>query len=99
MKTREEMAAGEKGGQGELDGQGHVLHVGSTRAPASLLLPEEGVVHIEGREATRGRELLLQPERRGVGLVFQELTVPYLRTFGDWQRRGPPRRLPRSPGC
>jgi S1-C subfamily serine protease len=27
------------------------------------------------------------------GLVFQELTVPYLRTFGDWQRRGPPRLL------
>ena len=27
------------------------------------------------------------------GLVFQELTVPYLTTFGDWQRRGPPRLL------
>jgi hypothetical protein len=27
------------------------------------------------------------------GLVFQELTVPYLSTFGDWQRRGPPRLL------
>jgi hypothetical protein len=27
------------------------------------------------------------------GLVFQELTVPYLRTFGDWQRRAPPRLL------
>jgi hypothetical protein len=27
------------------------------------------------------------------GLVFQELTVPYLGTFGDWQRRGPPRLL------
>ncbi len=27
------------------------------------------------------------------GLVFQELTVPFLTTFGDWQRRGPPRLL------
>ena len=27
------------------------------------------------------------------GLVFQELTVPYLSTFGDWRRRGPPRLL------
>jgi hypothetical protein len=27
------------------------------------------------------------------GLVFQELTVPYLSTFGDWHRRGPPRLL------
>jgi S1-C subfamily serine protease len=27
------------------------------------------------------------------GLIFQELTVPYLTTFGDWQRRGPPRLL------
>jgi hypothetical protein len=27
------------------------------------------------------------------GLVFQELNVPYLRTFGDWQRRAPPRLL------
>jgi hypothetical protein len=27
------------------------------------------------------------------GLVFQELTVPYLSTFGEWRRRGPPRLL------
>ncbi|MGD8896097.1 MAG: PDZ domain-containing protein [Acidobacteriota bacterium] len=27
------------------------------------------------------------------GLIFQELTVPYLSTFGDWRRRGPPRLL------
>jgi hypothetical protein len=27
------------------------------------------------------------------GLVFQELTVPYLSTWGDWQRRAPPRLL------
>jgi hypothetical protein len=27
------------------------------------------------------------------GLVFQELTVPFLSTFGDWQRRGPPHLL------
>jgi S1-C subfamily serine protease len=27
------------------------------------------------------------------GLIFQDLTVPYLSTFGDWRRRGPPRLL------
>jgi hypothetical protein len=27
------------------------------------------------------------------GLVFQQLTVPYLGTWGDWQRRAPPRLL------
>lgn len=27
------------------------------------------------------------------GLVFQEFTVPYLTSFGDWQRRAPPRLL------
>ena len=27
------------------------------------------------------------------GLVFEELTRPYLSTFGDWARRGPPRLL------
>jgi hypothetical protein len=27
------------------------------------------------------------------GLVFEELTVPYLSTWGDWQRRAPPRLL------
>lgn len=45
------------------------------RAIAGLVVPRAGSIRISGREATRAREVLLPPEHRRVGLVFQSLAL------------------------
>ncbi len=41
------------------------------RAIAGLATPTRGTVALDGREASRAGRVLVRPERRGVGMVFQ----------------------------
>ena len=42
------------------------------RLIAGLDVPDEGEITLSGRPATSGRNLLLQPHERGIGMVFQQ---------------------------
>lgn len=53
------------------------------RVLAGLTAPEAGSVTLNGNEATRGPDIIIPPERRGVGLVFQELALWSHMTVGE----------------
>jgi ABC-type Fe3+/spermidine/putrescine transport system ATPase subunit len=45
------------------------------RVVAGLEQPDDGLVEIDGRPATRGRSRLVPPHARGIGFVFQDLAL------------------------
>ena len=69
----------------------------AVRVALGLLKPSAGSVHIAGRLASRNGEVLLPPEERGLGVVFQDLALwPHLTVRGHLEfclsAQGRPRR-------
>jgi iron(III) transport system ATP-binding protein len=69
------------------------------RLISGLEVPDEGVISIDGRRVAQGTQNLVPPERRRIGMVFQDLALwPHmtvaehldfaLRYYADW-RHGP----------
>jgi len=55
----------------------------AVRVALGLLQPTTGTVHVAGRLASRGGDVLLPPEERGLGVVFQDLALwPHLTVRG-----------------
>ena len=67
------------------------------RLLAGLAVPDEGRVMIDGLLAAADGRLLLEPERRGLGMVFQDLALwPHLSVAGNLELGLKARRVPRA---
>jgi iron(III) transport system ATP-binding protein len=54
------------------------------RVALGLAAPHAGVVRIAGRVATDGPRIVIPPEQRGIGVVFQDLALwPHLTVHGN----------------
>ena len=54
------------------------------RVVLGLLAPAAGEIRLDGRVASRAGQVLLPPERRGLGVVFQDLALwPHLSVAGN----------------
>jgi ABC-type Fe3+/spermidine/putrescine transport system ATPase subunit len=54
------------------------------RAVLGLTRPDEGIVEIAGTVASRGRTIVLPPERRNLAMVFQDLALwPHMTARGN----------------
>ncbi|HHQ47313.1 MAG TPA: ABC transporter ATP-binding protein [Acidobacteria bacterium] len=67
------------------------------RLLAGLAAPDEGRVMIDGRLAAADGRLEIEPERRGLGMVFQDLALwPHLSVAGNLELGLRARRVPRA---
>lgn len=67
------------------------------RLALGLTAPDAGSVRVDGREASRAGRIVIPPEARGLGVVFQDLALwPHLTVVGNLgfglRARGVPRR-------
>jgi len=67
------------------------------RLLAGLAVPDQGRVLVDGRLAAADGRLLVEPERRGLGMVFQDLALwPHLSVAGNLELGLRARGVPRS---
>lgn len=54
------------------------------RLIAGFMAPEKGSIHIEGEVVSQNTRILIPPERRNIGMVFQDLALwPHLSVKGN----------------
>ncbi len=67
------------------------------RLLAGLATPDEGRVFVAGRLAAADGHLFIEPERRGIGMVFQDLALwPHLSVAGNLELGLRARGMPRA---